>query len=159
MSKPSLTELPNPVQAVPPSEVELAPRLRLAITRLGRRLRRQADLPGVSPTQISALATVERAGPVTLGELATLEGVRPPTITAAIARMEEDGLVVRTVDERDRRINRVAVSPAGAKLLAKSRSRKNAYLERQLRELPGEDRAVLARAASILEALLEDDPR
>jgi len=159
MSKPPATEVANRIEVVPFGDGELAPRLRLAITRLGRRLRRQADLPGVSPTQISALATVERAGPVTLGELAALEGVRPPTITTAIARMEEDGLVVRTVDEQDRRINRVEIAPAGAKLLAKSRSRKNAYLERRLRALPTEDRAVLARAADILEALLEEDPR
>ena len=157
MTKPPSTELPRD-EAILASEVELAPRLRLAITCLGRRLRRQADLPGVSPTQVSALATVERAGPVTLGELAMLEGVRPPTMTTAIARMEEEGLVVRTVDERDRRINRVAISPAGAKLLAKSRSRKNATSSVSC-ATPGRRPRRPRRAASILEGLLEEDGR
>jgi DNA-binding MarR family transcriptional regulator len=136
---------------------DLAPRLRLAVTRLARRLRRQADLPGVSPTQVSALATIERAGPITLGELAAREGVQPPTITAAVGRLEEQDLVHRRVDPQDRRIHRVEVTAAGRRLLEKSRSRKNAYLERRLRALPAEDRATLERAADLLEGILRDE--
>lgn len=139
------------------ADTELAPRLRLAVTRLARRLRRQADLPGVSPTQISALATIDRRGPLTLGELAGLEGVQPPTVTAAIGKLEEQGLVARTVDARDRRVNRVAITTAGRRLLDKSRSRKNAYLERRLRALTPDERATLERAADLLESFLTDE--
>jgi DNA-binding MarR family transcriptional regulator len=138
-------------------EAELAPRLRLAVTRLARRLRQQADLPGVSPTQVSALSTIERDGPLTLGELAALERVQPPTITSAVARMEEHGLVLRRVDEKDRRVHRVEITAVGRKLLDKSRSRKNAYLERRLHALSLEDRATIERAAYLLETILEED--
>lgn len=137
------------------SELDLAARLRLAVTRLARRLRQQADLPGVSPTQIAALSTIERSGPMTLGALAAAERVAPPTITAAIGKLEEQGLVHREVDATDRRVVRVQVTPAGRKLLERSRSRKNAYLERRLRDLPAADRATLERAAQILEGILE----
>jgi DNA-binding MarR family transcriptional regulator len=145
---------PNPRTS---AEGDLAPRLRLAVTRLARRLRRQADLPGVSPTQVSALATIDREGPLTLGELAALEGVQPPTISAAVGRLEEQDLVHRTVDPQDRRVHRVEVSAAGRRLLEKSRSRKNAYLERRLRALSTEDRATLERAADLLEAILREE--
>jgi DNA-binding MarR family transcriptional regulator len=141
----------------PRIKIDLAPRLRLAVTRLARRLRQQADLPGVSPTQVSALATIERAGPITLGELAAVEGVQPPTITAAVGRLEEQDLVHRTVDPSDRRVHRVEISAAGRRLLEKSRSRKNEYLERRLRALSTEDRATLERAADLLEAVLSDE--
>jgi DNA-binding MarR family transcriptional regulator len=141
----------------PTAEGDLAPRLRLAVTRLARRLRRQADLPGVSPTQVSALATIEREGPLTLGELAAREGVQPPTITAAVGRLEEQDLVHRHVDAQDRRIHRVEVTAAGRRLLEKSRSRKNAYLERRLRALSTEDRETIERAADLLEAIFRDE--
>lgn len=140
-----------------PAGTDLAPRLRLAVTRLARRLRQQADLPGVSPTQISALATIERDGPLTLGELAALEGVQPPTVTNAVGRLEEQGLVRREVDPRDRRVHRVQVTAAGRRLLERSRSRKNAYLERRLRALGNEEREVLARATGLLEVLLSEE--
>jgi DNA-binding MarR family transcriptional regulator len=140
----------------PAAQADLAPRLRLAVTRLARRLRREADLPGVSPTQVSALATIERAGPLTLGELAAHEGVQPPTITAAVGRLEEQDLVHRRVDPQDRRVHRVEISAAGRRLLEKNRSRKNAYLERRLRALSSDDRATIERAADLLEAILRD---
>jgi DNA-binding MarR family transcriptional regulator len=141
----------------PRSDTPVAPRLRLAVTRLARRLRQQADLPGVSPTQVSALATIEREGPITLGELAALEGVQPPTISAAVGRLEEQDLVHRTVDPQDRRVHRVEISAAGRRLLERSRSRKNAYLERRLRALSTEDRATIERAADLLEAILREE--
>jgi len=83
--------------------------------------------------------------------------VQPPTITSAVARMEEQGLVLRQVDERDRRIHRVEITTAGRKLLDKSRSRKNAYLERRLHALTDDERATIERAAVLLEAILEED--
>ena len=136
---------------------DLATRLRLAVTRLARRLRQQSESP-ISPTQQSALATIEHEGPLTLGELATLEQVQPPTVTAAVGRLQEQGLVTRTGDTVDRRVARVAITPAGSRLLEQNRSRKSAYLDRQLRRLSASERATLDAAADIFERLLEDDP-
>jgi DNA-binding MarR family transcriptional regulator len=145
---PAATELPE-APALPS-------RLRLAITRLARRLRQQGDTTA-SPTQLAALATIERDGPLTLGELAAIERVRPPTITAAVGRLEEQALVHRRTDTRDRRVARVEITPHGRRLLEQSRSRKTAYLERRLAALAPDERATVERAVAILERILDED--
>jgi DNA-binding MarR family transcriptional regulator len=143
-----------------PTELPEAPvlpsRLRLVVTRLARRLRQQGET-SASPTQLAALATIERDGPLTLGELAAVERVRPPTITAAVGRLEEQGLVHRRADKRDRRVARVEITPHGRRLLEQSRSRKTAYLERRLAALDPDERATLERAATVLERIVDED--
>jgi DNA-binding MarR family transcriptional regulator len=136
---------------------ELVSRLRLVVTRLARRLRQQA-VAGISPSMLSALSSIERLGPLTLGELATVEQVQPPTMTRIVSGLEEAGLVAREVDVHDRRIARVRISPEGKRLSHHIRSRKNAYLARQLRLLDAQDLAVLEKAAGILERVLEEAP-
>jgi DNA-binding MarR family transcriptional regulator len=145
----------SPIPNVAPP-ADLAARLRLVVTRLARQLRQRAVVD-LTPSQISALATIDRNGPVTLGELAALERVQPPSVTVVVTRLEEKGLVVRRTDPRDRRVSRVETSKDGRKLLARSRSRKDAELDRRLRSLTDEDRATLAAAASILERLVESE--
>src|SRR4051812_32538222 len=136
-------------------EAEVASRLRLAVTRLARRLRTQ--LPGqLSPSQQATLSTVERLGPLTLGELSTAERVKPPTMTKIVAALEEQGLVSRTVDPSDRRVARVAATAAGLRFLEDSSRHKDAYLAERLRHLDAGERAELERAAELLERLLED---
>jgi DNA-binding MarR family transcriptional regulator len=138
-----------------PDQPQLPERLRLVVTRLARRLRQQAEAP-ISPTQSAALATIDRRGPLTLGELAEIERVQPPTITVAVHRLEEQGLVEREQDPEDRRVARVQVTKAGRKLLKETRTRKSAYLERRIADLPARDRATLEQTAAILERLLEE---
>ena len=138
------------------TEAHLPERLRLAVTRLARRLRQQSDI-GASPTQLSALATIARLGPMTLGDLAAAERVQPPTITAAVSKLESQGLAVRRPDERDRRIVQVDVTSAGRKLLARNRSRKTAYLAKRLDALSPRERETLSEATAILDRLLEPE--
>jgi len=140
------------------SQADLAARLRLAIARTARRLRQEAGAE-LSPTQTAALATIDRHGPLTPSELAVRERIQRPTVTRLIARLEEDGLVQRNRDPQDRRSSLVALAPAGRELLARGRTRKDAYLSRRLRELDSDDRATLERAAAILERLLEEEGR
>ena len=141
----------SPVTA---SEAELASRLRLAVTRLARRLRTQ--LPGeLSPSQLATLASVERLGPITLGELSSVERVKPPTMTKIVACLEEQGLVSRTVDPSDRRVARVEATASGLAFLDDSRQQKDAYLAQRLRSLPDDDRIVLEQAAEVLERILD----
>src|SRR5436190_21954131 len=85
---------------------DAASRLRLVITRLGRKLRRQAG-GDLTPSQASALVSVERLGPLTLGDLSAAENVSPPTLTKVVAALEEQGLVARSTDPHDRRVARV----------------------------------------------------
>jgi DNA-binding MarR family transcriptional regulator len=136
------------------AEAELASRLRLAVTRLHRRLRQQA-VGGLSPAQTSALASTDRLGSPTLGELAALESVQPPSMTRIIAALEEKGLVARIVDPTDRRVARVEVSDAGRRVLVESRSRKNVYLARQLHRLTPDEREGLGGLTAVLERLAE----
>lgn len=135
---------------------ELAGRLRLSVTRLAR-LMRQETGTGLSPTLLAALATIEAAGPLTLGDLAAREQVAPPTVTKAVTGLEDQGLVVRRVDDADRRVVRVAVTPAGRRLLDAARTRKHAWLARRLQALDPGARARLAGALDALEALSGPD--
>ena len=131
---------------------ELAGRLRLANARLFRRLRQQSDT-GLSPSQQSALASIEAQGPVTLGDLAVVEQVTPPTVTKVISRLEDDGLVVRSVDDTDRRIVRASITAEGRRRLEHSRERRNAFLAARLDELGPDAVRRLGDAIDVLEEL------
>jgi DNA-binding MarR family transcriptional regulator len=138
------------------SDVELAARLRPVLVRMARRLRQESGTD-LSPSLATALATIDRRGPLTPSGLAEIERVRRPTATRMVARLEAKGLVLRTTDPGDGRVSLVSTSPAGSALLKKIRGRKNAYLARRLRELSDDEAADLERAAAILERLLEEE--
>lgn len=141
-------------QAVDPAR--LAGRLRLAVTRLNRRLRQQSE-SGLSPSAQSALASIAHHGPLSLGELAAHEAVRPPSVTTTVAALEAQGLVRRGTDAADRRVSLVAVTPRGRLRLQRSRKRTTAYLAARMAHLDGHQLQVLDEAAGILERLLEDE--
>jgi DNA-binding MarR family transcriptional regulator len=86
------------------------------VTRLARRLRQEGEATA-SPTQLAALATIERTGPLTLGELAAVERVQPPRITAAVGRLEQQRLVQRRSDRGDGRVVWVQITTRGRRLL------------------------------------------
>jgi DNA-binding MarR family transcriptional regulator len=131
--------------------------LRLAVARTARRLRQEAGTE-LSPSLASALVTLERHGPLTPSELAARERVQRPTMTRVAARLAQAGLVARAADPVDGRSALLSISEDGRRLLARSRTRKNAFLARRLRELDAADRVMLDRAATILERLLEAEP-
>jgi DNA-binding MarR family transcriptional regulator len=136
----------------------LAARLRLASARLSRRVRQEALSGGddLTASRLAALATIEDLGPITLGELAAVEQVQPPSMTRIVARLEEHGLAVRQVDPNDRRIARVQITDAGRETLARSRTRKDAFLARRVARLSADERAALAGALPVLQALIDD---
>jgi DNA-binding MarR family transcriptional regulator len=137
-------------------EVELAARLRLAITRTARRLRQESGTD-MGPSQVAALATIERHGPLAPSELAERERIKRPTATRVLARLAEAGLVERIPDPADGRAAIVSVSSEGRALLRRLRQRKTAYLASRMRELAPRDLEALARATEVLEAILERD--
>jgi DNA-binding MarR family transcriptional regulator len=146
--------------AAPPAVIEvdreLVERLRLAVGRLARRLRQQA-VDEITASQLSALTSINRFGPLTLGKLASVERLRPPSVTRIAAGLEEAGLVVRRPDPGDRRVARVEITPRGRDLLERIRTRKDAYLAACLTALPPEQLAVLRDATAVLERLLEEE--
>ena len=139
--------------------VEAAARLRVAIFRTARRLRQEAGVD-LSPAPLAALGTIERHGPLTPSELADLEGVRRPTATRMIARLEAEGLIVRTRDPADGRSSLVSASSAEAgRWCAGFESAGPPTSRGGCAELQAEEVAVLARAAQILEHIVEGERR
>jgi DNA-binding MarR family transcriptional regulator len=138
------------------TDQELATRLRLALARSARRLRQEAGTD-LSPSLTSALATIERHGPLTPSELADVERVQRPSATRIVARLEKAGLVDRAGDPSDGRVSLVTATREGRDLLRRLRKRKNAYLARRMRDLDPDDVAALERAAEVLERLLEGE--
>jgi DNA-binding MarR family transcriptional regulator len=139
-----------------PDEAALAARLRLAVTRLHRCLRQQAD-GGLTPSQASALAGVEQLGSPTLGALAARESVQPPSMTRIVGALEDLGYVTRVVDASDRRAVRITITPSGRAVLRHNRSLKNAFLAERVAALDTADRATLADLTALLERLVDRD--
>src|ERR1700682_1483423 len=104
----------NPPQGPDASaeDAELASRLRLAVTRLHRRLRQQAA-GGLTQSHASALASIGQLESPTLGALAARESVQPPSMTRIVAALEDMGHVTRVVDPADRRVGRVTLTRSG----------------------------------------------
>jgi DNA-binding MarR family transcriptional regulator len=149
----AVPEAPRQVATGSPASEELATRLRLSINRL-HRLLRQESLAGLSPAQASALGAVNRLGQPTLGELAAVEQVQPPTMTRIVANLADAGMVTRVTDDADRRSARVRITPAGKRSLERIRTLKNAVLTRRLTELSPEEQARAEDLVDLLEQLV-----
>jgi DNA-binding MarR family transcriptional regulator len=126
----------------------------MVTVRLYRLLRQQADPESdLSQNLISALATINQGGPITLGRLAELERVQPPSMTRIVAKLEERGLVRREIDAADRRIARVQVTPEAVSVLGELRSRRTEFLAARLAALTPAEMAALEAALPALERL------
>jgi DNA-binding MarR family transcriptional regulator len=128
------------------------------VSRLARRLRVERLVPemaepALSDTQLAALATLERHGAMSPGDLAEHEKVQPPSMTRVIAALVDWGLVTRAPHPTDRRQVILTVTPDGRTLVQRVRRRKEAWLARRLAELSPQERAILREAAPILEKL------
>ncbi|MFD7657553.1 MarR family winged helix-turn-helix transcriptional regulator [Actinosynnema sp. NPDC059797] len=134
-------------------ETGLASRLRLAVVRLNRRLRAQRVNSTISLTQVSALSTLHKCGPLTPGELAAREGVQPPSMTRVIAALEEYGFATRRPHPTDGRQAIVELTEAGLGYINEEVSAREAWLDKRLAELTPEERGVLSRAAGIIDRM------
>jgi len=133
---------------------ELAARVHSAALHLLRRLSQEDRATGVSAPRLSALSVLVLGGPRTIGSLAGMEGVTPPTMTRLVAAMAADGLVERLEDPADRRLVRVQASRTGRSLLLAGRDRRVATLASLLAPLTPKERRRLDQAAAIMEAML-----
>jgi|SRR3954447_7923673 len=141
-----------------PQATDVAAHLRLVVARTARRLRQEAGAD-LSPSLSSALASIDRHGPLTASELAALERVQRPTATRVLARLQELGVIERSPDPSDGRSALIAASADGRALLRRQRSRKDQFLARRLASLEPEDLATLERASAILERVLDAEER
>jgi DNA-binding MarR family transcriptional regulator len=137
---------------------EAADRLHSAAIHLLRRLRTLDERAGISGPRASVLSVVVFRGPIAIGELATLEQVRPATISRMVKEMELEGLVARSSDPADGRIALVRATAAGRKLLGEARRRRVGALAAMLERLPPPDRETVRRAAELIESLTPGPP-
>lgn len=133
----------------------LSAAVRLSVMRLARRLRSERADSTLTLTQLSALATLERHGPLTPGELAAHERVQPPSVTRVVALLDERGLLTRRPHPSDGRQQLVEVSPAGRQMLTEDRRRREAWLAQQLAGLDEAERRTLLAAVPLLDRLAE----
>lgn len=121
--------------------------------RLTRRLRQQTPTDGLTLTQLSALTVIWREGPLTAGDLAAKEQVRPPSITRVLTGLESLDLVQRLENPRDGRQVLVQITPLGGHRMQEFVRARELWLEQQLADLPQEDRDLLSKATVLLDRL------
>ena len=132
----------------------LASRLRVAVVRLNRRLRAQRDAEAVvTLTQLSAMASLHRHGPMTPGELAACERVQPPSMTRVIAALTDSGFVDRSPHPTDGRQTVVALTTAGRDYVDAEVSARERWLDAQLAQLTADERDALSRAVDIIDRI------
>jgi DNA-binding MarR family transcriptional regulator len=131
----------------------LASTLRLGVMRLGRRLRLERDTEDLTLNQFAVLGTLHRCGPLSVGELAGIERVKPPSMTRTVACLEEAGLVTRRPHATDGRQVVVELTADALVVMDADRRRRDAWLAQQLDALAPEELALLHRVAPLLERI------
>ena len=143
------------VESVVRSDPGLAAQLRVSVMRLRRRL--AAERHPDNDLALGAMAVLgwlfRHDGRLSIGELAQLERVQPPSMTRTVNCLERDGYVVRRPHDTDGRQVVVELSETGRATLLADRARRDAWLAQRLAELTPDERAVLRKAAPILERL------
>jgi DNA-binding MarR family transcriptional regulator len=134
----------------------VANRLRPALLRLARELRREVHSLGVTGSQVSLLATIKHHPAITAAELAERERVSPPAMSGQLGRLEEAKLIART-RAGDRRRNELALTDEGERVLRSVRKRRTAWLAARLERLTDDERDAVEAALEPLEKLLEAD--
>jgi DNA-binding MarR family transcriptional regulator len=132
-----------------------ADRLHSAAIRLLRRLRREDVRWGLSAPRLSALSVLVFGGrELTLGELAAIEQVKPPTMTRLVSALEAQGLVTRDPDPDDGRVTRIRATARGRTLLARGRAARVEALAAEVRTLAPGERESLSDAVTVLERVI-----
>jgi len=142
------------IPADKPDPKALADALHSAAIHLLRTLRREDDASGLSAPRLSALSVVVFGGPLTLGQLARAEQVKPPTMTRIVTGLERAGLVERVDDSSDRRLTRIKATAKGQRVLAAGRARRVELLTKALRALDDNALANLDRGVQLFREIV-----
>jgi DNA-binding MarR family transcriptional regulator len=132
---------------------ELASALRLSLLRAARRIRSQRVNTAATLSQLSALATVRKCGPLSAGEVAAIERVQPPSMTKILAALEASGWVVRAAHPEDRRQSIISITPAGRALLEAETRARDEWLSKRLVEFSEAELQILRDAVAVLDRL------
>jgi len=134
----------------------LAERLHSAAIRLLRSVRKADQSSSLNPPRLSALSVIVFAGPITLGDLAAAEQVRPPTMTRIVHALENLGLVAKRVDASDRRSVRLSATMKGQRLLIQARRERTRALAQRVGLLSAQERSALEGAIDLMAKLIEN---
>jgi DNA-binding MarR family transcriptional regulator len=135
------------------ADADLASSLRISVMRLARRLRLEKSSDDLSMNQLATLGTLHRCGELTVGELAGIEKVKPPSMTRTVNSLADAGLVTRQAHPTDGRQVVVGLTPAAQQVLEEDRRRRDAWLAKRLAALGADQRALLRDVAPLLEEL------
>ena len=135
----------------------LAQDLRALLGKLKRRLRDQAHVGDLTPSQVAVLLRLEKDGPATASSLARAEGMRPQSMAPLIAALEGAGLVNGAPDPADGRQTLLSLTEACRKWAEEGRAARQDWLTRtfQTRFSP-QEQDELARAVELLKRLVDD---
>lgn len=128
-----------------------ADRLHSAAIHLLRKLRRADTASGLNAPRLSALSVIVFGGPLTLGQLAAAEQVRPPTMTRIVHALEAKGLVRKSTNPEDARAIHLSATTRGSRLMLAARERRVGALAEAIERLPRGDRKVLEEAVGVME--------
>jgi DNA-binding MarR family transcriptional regulator len=131
----------------------LAGQLHSAVVHLLRSVRKADQSSGLNAPRLSALSVIVFAGPVTLGELAAAEQVRPPTMTRIVQALEEQGLVSKRIDETDRRNVRLSATIKGQRRMIQARRKRTQALVRRIGLLSSREQSILGGLIDVLAKL------
>lgn len=141
-----------------PDVAEIADRLHSAAIHVLRRVRKQDAASGEGPARLSALSVLVFGGPMTLGQLAVAEQVKPPTMSRIVTGLVNSRLAQRLTDSKDARRVRIRATPSGERLLREGRRRRIEYLGRNLDRLTRQELDTLDAAIKLLERVLREWP-
>ena len=131
----------------------LASELRVPVMRLARRLRLERSSEDYTLNQLSAMAVLDREGELTVGELAAIERVTPPSMTRTVNSLVDAGLAVRRPHDTDGRQVLIGLTDLARAVLAEDRRRRDQWLTQRLAELEPAERELLAHVAPLLDSL------
>jgi DNA-binding MarR family transcriptional regulator len=134
----------------------VANRLRPALLKLARELRRESHALGVTGGQVSLLFQIQRHRGIGVRGLAALERISAAAMSGHVDRLERAGLVRRTPDPDDRRRHGLSITDEGERVLRSVKSRRTAWLSARLEQLSPDELAALDAAVEPLLSLLED---
>ena len=135
----------------------LAADLRALIGKLKRRLREQANIGDLTPSQVSVLLRLEREGPTTMSNLARAEGMRPQSMGSAVAVLEAAGFVTGAPDPNDRRQTILSLTDTCRERITEGRSARQDWLFRTIRaRLSPQEQKDLAASVDLLKRLVDD---
>lgn len=136
------------------TDAGLASSLRMSVMRLARRLRVERSGDDLTLNQLAVIGTLHRCGPLTAGELASIENVKPPSMTRIVDKLVESELVTRRPHPTDGRQVVVELTAGARIVIENDRRRRDAWLAQRLGELGPDEREMLRRVAPILDELV-----